>query len=127
MKNHIVLQKIIKEKLKKDIFDIEEPKIFKTLEFKLYGNNFFSYKIYSHFLKKYENTFYVDSHKALKKMVNLYIKLNHTCFHDLSDAIELWMYHYGNNMILDYIQNKRDNGLKTLEGAIKNKLQKNNG
>ena len=101
-------------------------RIMETLEYKLYGNNIFSYKIYKHFLKKYENIFYVDGYKALKKMVNLYIKINHTCFHDLADAIELWIYHYGNNMVLEYIQNKRNKRLKTLENTIKNKLQKNN-
>ena len=89
-----------------------------TLKLKLFGNSFLSYKVYRHFLKKYENTFCVDCHKALKKMVNLYVKLNSTCFHDLADAIELWIYHYGDNMILEYIQKKRNNELKILEDTI---------
>jgi len=101
-------------------------RIIETLEYKLYQNNFFSYKIYKHYLKKYENILYLDGYKALKKMANLYVKINHTCFHDLVDAIELWMYHYGNIMILEYIQNKKDKRLDTLEIIIKNKLQKNN-
>ena len=101
-------------------------RILETIEFKLYGNKYLFYKIYRHFLTKYENIFYIDSHKALKKMVNLYVKLNNTCFHDLADAIGLWMHHYGDNMILEYIQNKRSTKLKTLEDTIKNRLQKSN-
>ena len=96
-------------------------RILGTLGFLLYRNNFIFYKIFKYFLKKYENTFYEDSNKTLKKMVNLYVKLNQTCFHDLAEAIELWMYNYGDNMILEYIQNKKNNGLIILEDIIKNK------
>ena len=53
-------------------------------------------------------------------MVILYIKINHTFFHDLRDVIELWIYHYGNNIILEYIQNKSDKRLKKLENTVKN-------
>jgi hypothetical protein len=101
-------------------------RLLKTLEFKIYANNSLFYKLYRYCLNKYEKEFDKNNHKALKKMVNLYVKVNNTCFHDLVDSIGLWMDHYGDNIILEYIQNKRNNELKILEETIKNKLQINN-
>ena len=98
--------------------------LIKTLELKLYANNILFYKLYSYFLSKYEKDFEKNNQKALKKMVNLYIKVNYTCFHNIADGIGLWIEHYGDNTLLEYMQNKRNTGLKTLEDIIKNKMQK---
>ena len=96
----------------------------RTLASKTYENSILLYRLYSYFLRKYEKACEKNTQKALKKMVNLYIKVNYTCFHDLADGIGLWMEHFGDNTILEYIQNKRNNGLTTLKDIIKNKLQK---
>ena len=84
-------------------------------------NNIFFYKFFSYFLSKYEKDFEKNNQKALKKMIDLYIKINYTCFHNLANGIELWIEHYGDNTILEYIQSKRNNGLKILEDIIKSK------
>jgi hypothetical protein len=55
-------------------------------------------------------------------MVNLFLKVRNTYFHDLYDAILLWMGYEGNEIILKYIQNKKRKELIPLEDMIKTKL-----
>jgi hypothetical protein len=93
---------------------------------KMFENNIIRYKLYKHLLKKYEKLYDKHNNKALKCMVDLYIKLYDTFFHDLNDSIELWMFHQGNKEIIKYIQNKNNyksnNLIEIIESNNENKL-----
>lgn len=79
------------------------------------------YNDYKQRMSDYESKFDTDSLFSLKKMVDLYFDLKGTNFHDIADAIELWIDAYPDKGLLDYIKNKKDNEyFHTLVAIIEN-------
>jgi hypothetical protein len=70
-----------------------------------------------------ELEFNFDNNKldTLKSMIDLYDKLRDTNFHDIADAIELWIDAYSEKELLDYLKNKNDNYYNNLISIINSK------
>jgi hypothetical protein len=72
------------------------------------------YEDFKQSLQQFEAEFELDNVQSLNNMVNLYLDLYTTNYHDLLDSIELWISQYGNEEIKNYIQQKNDNKLNGL-------------
>jgi hypothetical protein len=69
-------------------------------------------------MSDYESRFENDSLSSLKNMIDLYGKLKHTSFHDIANAVELWIDAYPDKRLLEYIKEKNDNYCNRLADII---------
>ena len=73
-------------------------------------------------LQNYEKEFENDKESALKKIVDLYEKLIGTNYHDISDAIYLWVYENPSKQILKYILSKEKSLYDDMIKMLKDRL-----
>ncbi|MGY3778080.1 hypothetical protein [Isobaculum melis] len=66
------------------------------------------YEFMNNRMKELELSFDKDNLTSLFGMIDLYGELQDTTFHDLSNAIELWIDQYSNTEVLEYIHRKND-------------------
>jgi hypothetical protein len=85
------------------------------------AEDFFHYTVCRDELRECEQDFENNPDVALIKMAELYCRLYDTTYHDLFDSIELWINHYGNRKLLDYIVENNNLKMKKLQEIIESK------
>ena len=73
-------------------------------------------------LQDYEREFKNNKESTLEKIVDLYEKLIGTNYHDISDAIYLWVYENANEQILKYIISKKQSLYDDMINMLKDRL-----
>ena len=79
------------------------------------------HKEYKDYMSELELRFDNDKLTVLKGMIDLYGNLKNTNFHDIADAIELWIDAYPEKELLFYIKNKNDCHYNSLVDIINSK------
>lgn len=80
------------------------------------------YDLYKEKLNNLEIDFDSNKVQTLKKMIELYIELEETNFHDLADSIEMWVYEEGNEEILKHLVSLNNNVTDRLLIILKDKI-----
>jgi len=73
-------------------------------------------------MRELESVFDEDRLSALCGMVDLFGKLRDTNYHDIADSIELWVGHFPEAELLEYIAEKNDSYFDVLVSVASRRI-----